>query len=72
MDQVGGSPLLGQDMVAKVFEGRAEAQVRMQITIGQIESVWISQCWLDPNDNAVFLITEVALNASKRMKGGWK
>lgn len=52
--------------LSKIFEGRTEAQVRMRITIGKIESMWFDECWMDEDGQVICRISEAAVMASKR------
>ena len=53
--------------LSKIFEGRPVELMRMRVTIANLEKVWFSECWMDPNGTAVFQLTDAALKASKRM-----
>ena len=56
--------------LSKVFEGQNEAQVRMRITIGRIESMWFDACWMDESGEVTYLLLKAAVRASKR-KQSW-
>lgn len=52
--------------LSKVFEGRTEAQVRMRVRIGKIESMWFDGCWMDESGQVICRISAAAVMASKR------